>query len=128
MTTPPSTASAYKQLDEYAAVRLAPGEYLVLVPRRRVTADDVARMRERLPAEIQDRILVVTDMDAYVAGSESLPSTQPEPAFLGAGVCDLHDVCRRGEAQCPYHQALDSDATPPVEMASQPLANGEDQS
>lgn len=32
--------------------------------------------------------------------------SQAAKPFFGAGECDLHEVCRRGEHQCPYHQAI----------------------
>lgn len=46
--------------------------------------------------------------------STAAPDLSAVP-YLGAGVCDLHDVCRAGQRQCPYHQVLANESLPDTE-------------
>jgi hypothetical protein len=65
----------------------------------------------------------------FCIAEDAVMVDRPSPLtahFLGAGGCELHEVCRRGERQCPYHRALaSSDATSPTAPADQPAGNRE---
>lgn len=55
--------------DLFTAVTLAADEWLILVARRSLDVQEAERISAQVPAALAGRVVVVSDMDAYVASA-----------------------------------------------------------
>ena len=63
-------------MTDFTVTKLLPGEHLILVPRRPLEPADFDQIRNCLPADLRSRVLVVSELDAYILPAQ-LPKDTP---------------------------------------------------